>query len=84
MNAYDLGMLLAFRQAGFEKEAGLTEMMGKAKGWLGKNKGNIALGVGLPVAAGVGLAGYVHGKSKRKPHRLDPYGMSNPIGHTFL
>jgi len=86
MDAYQVGLMLACRAAGFQKEASLGSLLRRAGGALKANKRNIAYGVGVPIAAGAaGLAGYGYATDPAPgmvPLRIpvEPQVM----GHTFI
>lgn len=85
MDAYQVGLILAYRAAGFQKEASIGTLLGRAGKFLKANKKNIAYGVGVPVAAGVaGLAGFGYATDPKPgvfPQRIQV--QPQVLGHTF-
>lgn len=87
MDAYQVGLILAYRTAGFQKEATIGTLLGRMGKFLSANKRNIAYGIGVPVAAGIaGLAGYGYTTDPKQRHaEVLPRPQIDPqiLGHTF-
>lgn len=87
MDAYQIGLILAYRAAGFQKEASIGTLLDRTGKLLVANKRNIAYGIGVPIAASIaGLAGYGYATDPAQRHAaVIPRPQINPqiLGHTF-